>query len=87
MKKRLNDELLLETINENKLHLNKINKKLKNEMEQHNIIMMRKTIKDAVDNLNSQWDYMTQKEKQTLVRVLVSKVIITGESVKVELSI
>ena len=81
------DELLLETINENKLHLNKINKKLKNEMEQHNIIMMRKTIKDTVDNLNSQWDYMTQKEKQTLVRVLVSKVIITGESVKVELSI
>lgn len=81
------DDLLLETINENKLQLEKINVKLKNEVKQKNIISMRRTIKEAIDNLDSQWDYMTQKEKQTLVRTLVDKVIITGESVKVELSI
>ena len=56
-------------------------------MEQRNIIMMRRTVKNTIDNLDSQWDYMTQKEKQVLVRTLVRKVIITGESVKVELSI
>ena len=81
------DELLLDTINENKEQLCKINKKLKMEMEQRNILNMRKTIKDTVDNLSTQWDYMTQKEKQTLVRTLVSKVIITGEAVRVELAI
>lgn len=81
------DELLLETINENKIHLEKINNKLKNELKQQNIIAMRRTIKDAVDNLDSQWDYMTQKEKQALVRTLVSKVIVTDEMVKVELAI
>jgi site-specific DNA recombinase len=81
------DDLLLETINENKLQLEKINIKLKNEIKQKNIITMRRTIKEAVDNLDSQWDYMTQKEKQTLVRTLVNKVIITGEAIKVELSI
>ena len=81
------DELLLETINENKIHLEKINNKLKNELKQQNIIAMRRTIKDAVDNLDSQWDYMTQKEKQALVRTLVSKVIIIDEMVKVELAI
>ena len=81
------DELLLDTINENKEQLCKINKKLKKEMEQRNILNMRKTIKDTVDNLSTQWDYMTQKEKQTLVRTLVSKVIITGEAVRVELAI
>lgn len=81
------DDLLLETINENKLQLEKINIKLKNEIKQKNIIAMRRTIKEAIDNLDSQWDYMTQKEKQTLVRTLVNKVIITGEAIKVELSI
>jgi site-specific DNA recombinase len=81
------DELLLETINENKLQLEKINTKLKNELKQKNVISARKTIKDAIDNLDSQWDYMTQKEKQVLVRTLVNKVIITGTMVKVELSI
>lgn len=81
------DELLLETINENKEKLSKINKKLDNELKQKNIIMMRQTVKDSVDNLGLQWDYMTQKEKQTIVRTLVNKVIITGRKVKVELKI
>ena len=81
------DELLLETINENKAQLEKINIKLKNELKQKNIISTRKTIKDAVDNLDDQWEYMTQKEKQILIRTLVNKVIITGETVRVELSI
>lgn len=81
------DELLLETINENKSYLSKINRKLNNEIKQRNVIMMRRTVKDAIDNLDSQWDYMTQKEKQILVRTLVRKVIVTGESIKIELSI
>ena len=81
------DELLFETINENKEKLSKINKKLDNELKQKNIIMMRQTVKDSVDNLGLQWDYMTQKEKQTIVRTLVNKVIITGRKVKVELKI
>lgn len=81
------DELLLETINENKSYLSKINRKLDNEIKQQNVIMMRRTVKDAIDNLESQWDYMTQKEKQILVRTLVKKVIVTGESIKIELSI
>ena len=79
--------MLFETINENKEKLSKINKKLDNELKQKNIIMMRQTVKDSVDNLDLQWDYMTQKEKQTIVRTLVNKVIITGRTVKVELKI
>lgn len=81
------DDLLLETINENKINLEKINIKLQSELKQQNIVSVRKRIKDSIDNLSSQWDFMTQKEKQTLVRSLVNKVIITDESVKIELSI
>lgn len=81
------DDLLLETINENKISLEKINKKLQNELKQQHIIAERRAIKDTVDSIDAQWDYMTQKEKQTLIRALVNKVIITGESVKIELTI
>ena len=81
------DDLLLETINDNKISLEKVNKKLQNELKQQHIIEERRTIKDAIDNIDTQWDYMTQKEKQMLVRTLVNKVIVTGESVKIELLI
>lgn len=81
------DDLLLETINENKLQLEKINIKLANEMKQRNIVAARQTMKDAVDNLDSQWEYMTQKEKQLLIRTLINKVVITDETVRIELSI
>ena len=81
------DDLLLETINENKIRLEKIKQKISNEIEQKNIVTARNSIKDAIDNLDSQWDFMTQKERKALVRALVNKVIVDGESVKVELKI
>lgn len=81
------DDLLLETINENKFSLEKINKKLQHEIKQQKVVSERRTIKDAIDNIDTQWDYMTQQEKQSLVRTLVNKVVITGESVKIELSV
>ena len=81
------DDLLLDTINDNKITLEKINKRLKNELKQQSVISTRKTLKDTVDNLDSQWDYMTQKEKQALIRSLVGKVIITNEEIRVELLI
>ena len=81
------DDLLLETIEENQVSLNRINNKLKNEIKQQSILIVRKNIKEAIDSLDTQWEYMTTKEKQTAIRTLVSKVIITDTTVKVELSI
>ena len=81
------DELLLETINENKVTLSKINKKIAGETKHQNVISERKTIKNQIDNLDVQWEYMTQQEKQSLVRNLVEKVVVTDETVRVELKI
>ncbi len=81
------DDLLIETINDNKISLSKINKKIADEIKHQSIIEERRTIKNAVDSLDTQWEYMTQQEKQSLVRNLVSKVIITGENVRIELKI
>ena len=81
------DNLLLETINDNKASLEKINKKLENELKQQHVMTERRAIKDAIDNIDVQWDYMTQQEKQVLVRAIVNKVIVTDEAVKIELAI
>ena len=81
------DDLLLETINENKITLAKINKKLADEVKHQAIISERQTIKNSIDNLDVQWDYMTQQEKQILVRNLVDRIVVTDETVKVELKI
>ena len=81
------DELLLETINDNKASLEKINKKLQNELKQQNVLSEKKAIKNAIDNIGVQWGYMTQQERQMSVRALLNKVIITGDSVKVELAV
>lgn len=81
------DNLLLETINDNKASLEKVNKKLQNELKQQHVMTERRAIKDAIDNIDVQWDYMTQQEKQVLVRAIVNKVIVTDEAVKIELAI
>lgn len=81
------DDLLLETINENKIILAKINKKLSSETRNQNIILERNKIKNQIENLDTQWEYMTQQEKQNLVRSLIEKVVITGETIRLELKI
>ena len=81
------DDLLLETINENKTTLAKINKKLADELKHQTVLSEREVIKESIDNLDVQWEYMTLQEKQTLIRNLVNRVIITDETVRVELKI
>ena len=81
------NDLLLETINENTVRLEKIKQKIMNEMKHKSIISTRKNIKESVDNLDSQWEFMTPKEKKALVRALVDKVIVNDQTVKVELKI
>ena len=81
------DDLLLDTINENKATLEKINKKLADEIKHKDVVLERESVKNQIDNLDTQWEYMTQQEKQTLVRKLVEKVVITGETVRVELKV
>ena len=81
------DDLLLETINDNKITLAKINKKLADEVKHQAVLSERKTIKNSIDNLDVQWEYMNQQERQTLIRNLVNRIVITDETVKVELKI
>lgn len=80
------DELLLETINENKKKLLSLNKKIVDEEN--------KKIKDnnaarvikSLDTLQDKWPYMTMEEQQVIVRTLVEKIIITDDNITIHLT-
>ena len=81
------DDILLETINENKKKLENIKKKIENEIVQHNVTANRDELKNTILTLEETWNYMTQHEKQNIVRSVVDKVTITGNNINVKLSI
>lgn len=81
------DDLLLETIDENKKALTKINRRIKAETEQQKSTKSQMTIGSMINDLEEQWSFMTQKEKQTIVRTLVNRITLTDSKVNLELKI
>ena len=81
------DDILLDTIKENKKKLENIKKRIESEIIQHNIASNRDELKNTVLTLEETWEYMTQHEKQNIVRNVVDKVTITGDNISVKLSI
>lgn len=77
------DELLLETIEDNKAELGSIAKQIKDEE------MNRKTasgIKEQIEmvrNLREQWDSLTMKEKQQALSVCIEKIVIDGSDIDI----
>lgn len=81
------DDILIDTINENKKKLASVKKKIENEIIQHNIISSRDELMNTILTLEETWDYMTQQERQKIVRSMVDKVIITGNNIDINLTI
>ena len=81
------DDILLETISENKKKLENIKKKIENEIVQHNVTANRDELKNTILTLEDTWSYMTQHERQNIVRNVIDKVVITGNNINVKLSI
>ena len=80
------DELLLETIQENKKQLDEIEKRIKSEQAVMNSIHQNSLAHQSVDNLEERWEHMTFQEKQNTVRLLVSTVTIVDEDADIQLS-
>ena len=51
-----------------------------------NNISSNNDLLDKIDNIEEAWDFMTIEERQSIVRCLVSRVIITDNKVKVVLN-
>lgn len=81
------DDILLETIEEKRKKLNEINQKIKLEIKENSRITSRESLKSDIVNLESRWEYMTKKERQSIIRCLVKKVIITDDKVEIILDL
>ena len=81
------NDILLDTIEENTKKLDSVNNMIKSEIKQVNTLKNRNKVKDEIDTLEEKWEYMTQKEKQSIIRILVNKVVITDDNVEVLLNI
>lgn len=81
------DDILLDTINENKKKLVLIKQTIESEIIQRNLTSNKEQLKDSIETLEEKWDYMTQQEKQNIVRFLVEKVMITDNNVEIKLTI
>lgn len=80
------DDILLDTIQENKKQLDFINNKIQREIESNVTTTNKDKVKKSLDMLQENWEYMTDKEKQTIVRSIINKVIITGNEIRIILN-
>ena len=82
------DDTLLEIISEHKKKIKELNHKIEKEKIQSEKILnqIKKKRNITLDNLESKWDYMTLKEQQNIVRLLVDRITITGKEVEIKLS-
>ena len=77
------DELLLETIEENKAALASLRKQLEEESASRSTSreLTRRLLK--VSNLRSQWDSLSMKERQQAVNTCIEKIVIDGSDIDV----
>lgn len=77
------DELLLETIKENKAQLDNLLEKIKLEDEKAMYTNSIRMTKENLRNISELWDYMSINDKQNTVRSVIDKIIITDNKVDV----
>ena len=71
------DELLMQTITENRDELEKIRKRIEDEKESQLVSGRQAEKKIRLKDIKTAWEYMTMQEKQFLVRQCVDKIVIT----------
>ncbi len=79
------NDLLLDTINENKKRLEKINEKIKKEISSQSKKVSRNKLYHSLESLEDKWGYMVTKEKQVIIRSLISKIVITDDNIEIQL--
>ncbi len=78
------DDILLETIEQNKKELEKLKSAIKLEQERSTISNKYKKLKKEIENISELWEYMTSQEQQKLIRELINKITITDGRIDIE---
>lgn len=79
------NDLLLETINENQKEFARIKTQIENETRGKAFTEKRAAIYDKLSNLKDVWEYMAFEEKKELLRLIIRRIVITDERVNIEL--
>ncbi len=77
------DELLLETIEDNKSELETIGRQIADEEKNHSIASDITERLNSVVNLREQWDRLSMKERQQAVAVCISRIVIDGTDIDI----
>lgn len=80
------DDILIETIQENKKQLATIEEKIKKELEQDETLKNLGRCEKVINGLKDRWEYMTFDEQQNVVRLLIEKIIISKDTVDIQLT-
>ena len=78
------DELLFETIEENKNELKRIEKLIENEKASTEAIKQVVEEKKGIKNIRNRWDSLTMSEKRNILRLAIDKVVLADGSVEIK---
>ncbi len=78
------DDFLLESINEAKEELKKAEDALNDENKRYKAKISAEKKKKQLKTLKDTWEYMTSQEKRNVIRSLIDKVTVKGDSIKID---
>lgn len=81
------DELLLETINENKKQLGEITRAIEREKKTNTVARELGYRREVLKNLCALWDSMTLMERRKALRTCIDKVILTDDNIDIVYSL
>ena len=77
------NDLLLDTINENTEKLNSIESQIINEENKRVKLKEELDISDNLDGLENMWRFLDDQQKRTIVRTIIDKIVITDDLVEI----
>lgn len=77
------DELLLETINENKTSLNLLSQQIEREKKSKKTTEEMSETQKTILTLKEKWDILTIKEKRQALKLCISSIIVTDDSINI----
>lgn len=80
-------QALLDTISENEKKLKQVQKQIQTEQTTRGMQSRVDEAVSMISSLQDRWDYMSLKEKQSILRILISRITITGHRIDLQLNI
>ena len=81
------DKFLLDTIQELKDEILRLEGEIEKEKELIELKEVTNSTREIVSNLKETWDYMSIKEQQKVIRLLVNKVVVNEDSITIDLKV